>query len=251
MKTYTLERYRNDGIVKQEWTAAKDKAARGNTQRRDIVELSKDSLKKLSFVANNSEVDFTHMVTLTYPANFPRDGQVYKAHLNAFLNHVRRKTGGSYLWFMEFQRRGAAHFHVMLRYEGQGLEYEGGNGGEVGSKLAIAWAGIVGESGGEREKHERWGLNCQRIKSANGAARYVAKYAAKADQKAVPEWLPSVGRFWGNSRDVTPRVRETVERIPLHEFPGERLYTITLEIEGENIEIVNPYRYQFRLGTGE
>lgn len=46
----------------------------------------------------------------------------------------------------------------------------------------------------------------QDIRSEDGAARYVTKYATKPYQKQVPDWYSDVGRFWGASRDVKAEI---------------------------------------------
>lgn len=55
-------------------------------------------------------------VTLTYPADWPRQGPRAKAQLQAFKRWWERETGLPAMgaWKMEFQRRGAPHFHLLL-----------------------------------------------------------------------------------------------------------------------------------------
>ncbi|GAH86880.1 unnamed protein product, partial [marine sediment metagenome] len=55
------------------------------------------------------------MVTLTYPAVFPKNGKVVKKHLNVMLKWLKyRLPAKNYLWFFEWQRRGAPHVHILL-----------------------------------------------------------------------------------------------------------------------------------------
>lgn len=160
---------------------------------------SKKSRQRLAFVANNTNVVFRTMVTLTYPKDFPADGKRVKKHLNAFLVWCRRRFDSpSYIWFLEFQRRGAPHIHLLIdtptpqHKAGRCLLY-----GEV----AQEWYNIVGS---DDPKHLAAGTRVERIRKPDGAARYCLKYAYKMKQKCVPELYRNVGRFWGCSRDVKP-----------------------------------------------
>src|SRR5512146_128055 len=101
--------YRCDVVVLRKG----DRKSGHKSTRGVITMLSDDSLKRLAFVANNANVDFRSMITLTYPNEFPVSGKVCKQHLDAMLKALKRKCGDGlqYLWFLEFQKRGAPHFH--------------------------------------------------------------------------------------------------------------------------------------------
>jgi hypothetical protein len=121
------------------------------------------------------------MVTLTYPGEFSTDGKVVKKHLKAILRWLRAK-GLSGLWWLEFQSRGAPHFHIYL------------TGRVDKDDLSRKWYDIVG-SGDIR--HLRAGTNVQTIQKPHAVAAYAAKYARKQQQKDVPAAYEDVGRFWG------------------------------------------------------
>jgi len=168
-------------------------------QRGEIVYLSRKSRKRLAFIANNTHVRFQTMVTLTYPKEYSNDGKSVKKDLHAFLVWVRRRFARpAYLWFLEFQKRGAPHIHLLLDYPlpvgkaARALLY-----GEVSQQ----WYTTVGS---EDPFHLAAGTRCERIRKPDGAARYCLKYAYKTKQKCVPAPYRNVGRFWGCSRDVTP-----------------------------------------------
>lgn len=162
--------------------------------------LSKKSRRRLAFVANNTQVVFRTMVTLTYPKQFETDGQIVKGHLRTFLQWCRdRFDRPSYLWFLEFQRRGAPHIHILLDCP---LPSDKDERVELFYIVARRWYEIVG-SGDVR--HRAAGTRCEGIRKPDGAARYCLKYAYKTEQKCVPKAYQNVGRFWGCSRDVTPR----------------------------------------------
>jgi len=139
--------------------------------------------------------EYEHMVTLTYPEGYPSDGAEVKNHLRRFLQEVRRwddrycrqvgVPSGSHssFWFLEFQRRGAPHFHIFLN--------------RCPSKewVSSKWYGIVGS---EDIRHFQAGTRTEKLKSGRtGTISYASKYAAKLEQKSVPEGYENVGRFWG------------------------------------------------------
>jgi hypothetical protein len=54
-------------------------------------------------------------VTLTYPRSWPRDPATWKKDLDTFGKRLRRRYPTlSAVWRMEFQGRGAPHFHLIL-----------------------------------------------------------------------------------------------------------------------------------------
>lgn len=163
--------------------------------------LSKKSRQRLAFVANNTRIVFRSMITLTYPKEYPTDGKSVKAHLNAFLVWARRRfVSPSYLWFLEFQKRGAPHIHILLDYPMPQDDVQRFN---LFQSVSKKWYETV-DSGDLL--HLMAGTRCERIRKPDGAARYCLKYAYKTKQKCVPVGFRDVGRFWGCSRDVPPEV---------------------------------------------
>ena len=77
------------------------------------------SLSELDLAPLYMSADFPAMVTLTYPGDWKTvapDGAVVKGHLQAFFKRYRRSWGEDLkcIWKLEFQRRGAPHFHLLL-----------------------------------------------------------------------------------------------------------------------------------------
>lgn len=182
---------------------------------------SRKSRERLRFVAQNTSVRFRNMITLTYPREYPKDGKLVKWHLNAFLTWLRKDTKGcSYLWFLEFQARGAPHVHILFdtpfpRANADGLK-------AFRFRVSAAWYAIVGS---KDTRHLSAGTRVERLRKPDGAARYATKYAMKMRQKCVPPEYRNVGRFWGASRDVKPepegftRATEDDIREELAEWP--------------------------------
>jgi len=161
--------------------------------RKPLTRLSQRSLLAMGHKLRNCGVRFSSLLTLTYPERFTNDGRLVKRHLDSFLKAFRRRYGKrAYAWFLEFQERGAPHFHMLTTVEGFEIDREW---------LGRVWSRIV--DGGEkcRRVHahvKQW----ETIKKEDGATRYVAKYAKKQKQKQVPAAFQNVGAFWGTSRDV-------------------------------------------------
>lgn len=187
-----MDVYRCDVVVRRQRQAVRETVA---TPRGCITELSLDSRKRLAFIVCNTSVLLRMMVTLTYPALFPSDGKTVKRHLNTFLMWCRRRWGKglSYVWFLEFQKRGAPHIHLLLSPIRKRSDVDA---------VANAWYRIVASGD---EKHLRAGTRTEQIRKPDGAARYACKYALKTYQKMVPSEYQNVGRFWGVSKDVTPQ----------------------------------------------
>jgi hypothetical protein len=192
-----VELYDNDAVVlRADRPGQRDPPPRG-----DVTVFSWKSRKRLAFIAANTPVKFTSMCTLTYPREWPTDGRTVKRHLNTFLTALRRRCPNvEYLWFIEFQRRGAPHFHILIR----GLRVNR----DTQYWTSLHWYTIC-DTGDER--HLRAGVRLERIRVPNGAARYAVKYAYKMKQKRVPDGYQNVGRFWGHSSNVKPQPNATIQ----------------------------------------
>ena len=149
--------------------------------REKIKGFSQSSERRLNFLIRNSISEWTTLLTLTYPAEYPNDGKVCKSQLRAFTEFLRRQET-KYVWVLEFQARGAPHFHLLLS-------------GKIDKDLvAVRWYEIVGTGD---EKHLRAGTRIERLRNPEKAPWYMSNYVAKLKQKSVPESFKNVGRFWG------------------------------------------------------
>lgn len=170
--------------VKIRVTGVKDKplVMMEKPKRGNIVYLAKGSVRRLDEAVRWMEPFSNGLVTLTYPGEFPWDGRLVKTHLSRMLKWLQRQGVEHYLWCLEFQKRGAPHFHIIVDYF-------------VEKDLVSAqWYKIVG-SGDER--HLRAGTKCETVRSRGGLCHYMKQYIRKQGQKEVPEEYLSVGRFWG------------------------------------------------------
>lgn len=169
------------------------------TTRGSISGLSPGSAGRMRRYLRECLPEYTIMLTLTYPGFYPSNGETVKNHLKRFLQECKRyvaRNGGdverfSAFWFLEFQSRGAPHFHIFLTDQ---LPKEW---------VALTWYYIVDS---EDERHLRAGTRIETIRAGkSGIMAYASKYAAKHEQKEVPPDYERVGRFWGvtGRRDTT------------------------------------------------
>lgn len=172
---------RRRSITFTRYTAGAETPAQ-KSSRTKIVGWNDGMARRLGNYIENFRQDFSVMGTLTYPAAYPCNGDEVKAHWRAFVERLRRTgwmdKGGSLVWFLEFQDRGAPHFHF-LATNFVGKEW-----------VAKAWAEITNGDASSCSRMEtlRW---------ADSAGAYARKYAMKSEQKTVPPGFERIGRMWG------------------------------------------------------
>lgn len=157
--------------------------------RGPIERFSGRSKSRLAAYLATCTARYQYMGTLTYGVDFPSWGPDAKRHLDLFLQwllrRMRRLSGSpadeSICWFLEFQKRGAPHFHLFYTRRIPWKE------------AAQQWARIIGDPGIWRTSTRFEKLNSGR----GGTVSYARKYAAKLTQKVVPHGYEGVGRFWG------------------------------------------------------
>jgi len=136
--------------------------------------------------------DYTVMLTLTYPFSYPSNGRETKEHLRRFLQELKRAASRekgiaieshSSFWFLEFQQRGAPHYHIFTTWAPDK------------DWVARRWYEIVNS---EDIRHLHAGTRTEYLRQARaGTISYASKYAAKLEQKVCPENYENVGRWWG------------------------------------------------------
>lgn len=156
------------------------------SKRSKVIRFTKKSERNLRLIVRNSEDIWKVWIDLTYPESFPIDGKKCKSHLNSFLQFLRRKKI-PYLWRLEFQKRNAPHFHLLVSDFVDMRE------------IKERWYSIVGSGD---ENHYNAGTSADWIKSKRQLYYRVQKYLLKRDQSIVPEGFENVGRFWGASRNI-------------------------------------------------
>lgn len=181
---FQVEVYNHDAKIIRIDEEGKKRPRKGGGLRKTISKFSKKSAKNLKFHMNNSKVKFSNMITLTYPSEYSNNGTEIKYHLNRFTKFLKSKDC-QYTWVIEFQKRGAPHFHLITDTHIDKNE------------VSKVWYEIVNSGD---EKHLQAGTRCEKLRLGRvGAKSYVRKYINKAEQKEVPEDYKNVGRFWGHS----------------------------------------------------
>lgn len=230
-------------------------------KRSEATEISKKSLDELRFVGMNTDVNFRSIVTLTYPGDYPTDGKAVKKHLNSLLTRFRSEFEGmAYIWVIEFQVRGAPHYHIVTDIDLEAIE------GKIVKKrrragkyttnidlekwLARTWNRIIFDNkywspkAEDKEKHLRAGVAWETIWSKDGGAKYIAKYASKPYQKQIPEKYQNIGRAWGCSRNVRKQINKitslNMDGVPVAE---DEVMHMLKELEWDNYKSVEKLGY--------
>lgn len=199
-------------LVKVAYVEPKLESSIGVSSRRGkITMFSRKSRKRL--LEMTARLDLAKLtqsapiifITLTYAASFPEPMQA-KAHLRALLERIRRiEPNSSGIWRMEFQERGAPHFHIIF-FNLPFIDKE---------VLNNIWGDIIGieywdySQGWPRPPFTR----VEAIRNPRKAMAYVSKYVAKSEDTGGGGFnnLPylhangGLGRVWGvfNSKALT------------------------------------------------
>src|SRR4029453_5925859 len=98
--------------VHRECKLTKEQISHGT--RKAISSLSRSSLVRLAYLTANTSTRFKSILTLTFLS--PPNLKEAKRQLNKLLVSLSRKLERplKYLWFLEFQVSGKAHFHLLM-----------------------------------------------------------------------------------------------------------------------------------------
>jgi hypothetical protein len=220
---------------------ALDQTPRGGGLRGPVTEFSNSSRRRLfKTLARVRSVGKTDFLTLTYPKAFPDDPETPKRHLDMFIKALQRASPSvGYLWRLEYQKRGAPHFHLLL------FNFQPSWKLAVKRRwVRITWFRIAG--GGDR-KHLRRGADLREAQTRKRLYSYVSKYVAKPaeENKCSPE---TTGRWWGYGGEIdlspylelTLSARETVQlkrlcRAWLKACRGKKGAAFAKHIAGETV----------------
>jgi hypothetical protein len=176
------------GFGRANWESEESSGVCEQPRRGEITEFSARSRQRLRCkIASVCRNELPYFLTLTYPAEWTWDVKLWKRHLKVFSQRFERRfpTAG-FIWKLEFQKRGAPHFHPFVWGipESEGIR-------AIIHFVSEAWFEVVGSAD---QKHCVAGTSVEKIRTVMGAMRYVSGYASKSDQT-----LPGkkVGRYWG------------------------------------------------------
>lgn len=168
-------RTRGESIVRRvPWRRGKVKNFSKKSRRRLLELLARTGNEKLPRV----------FLTLTYPSNMT-DSEKGKQHLRSFLERVRRRyPRASAIWRIEYQKRGAVHFHLLFF----NLPFW------KADNIRQVWSEIIGEQN-PRIRIE----TCRsRKKTTFYMSKYLAKVASEASVSLSNGPYLHAGRHWGS-----------------------------------------------------
>ena len=175
--------------VKPQWNDFEEKQKRGKIS--GFSRKSQSLLRRQMAKIPDKEWVSAFLITLTYPAEFPditsegvfRD--VYKRDLDVIKKRIQRIWDCSGFWVLEFQERGAPHYHfVCFGIDPSKLT-------KFQAWLAKAWFDVVGSGSID---HLKAGTSVELPRTPAKARNYIAKYASKNDSKVEGIYT---GRYWG------------------------------------------------------
>lgn len=194
---------RRRGTKTESWRPKQNLTSWSSKSRTKMLERFA-TLDYSSFQVPDSILGF---ITLTYPKSWQLvapTASASKTHLQSLRKRFERTYGRPLfgIWKMEFQRRGAPHYHILAPIP---------LGREFREWLSVNWTEVVNHPDPkEREKHLLAGTGVDKAKGLNASTAhrisyYFSKHAspnigAKEYQNTPPqEWVDSgsVGRYWG------------------------------------------------------
>jgi hypothetical protein len=209
----------------QFYTDYSDRARKGSRKRKEIYQLSDKSVRNLKFNLRNVMHLMDSISTVTYPDDFPWFGNVIKKHIDILGKRLARK-GIMYVWVMEFQERGAGHFHIFTTkpVDRQWIAkawYEIVDSGDKKHLQAGTSVQYIVEEDDPRLPSDRARYKAQRAKGNRNAKRnyisrseaisYMVSYYKKESQKEVPFGFFKPGRFWSASRGLLQCSKKVVQ----------------------------------------
>lgn len=139
----------------------------------------------IRYLAQVNRPDEAVFITLTY-RSFTDDFAVWKRHLDSFGKFLgRRFLDRCGFWRLEFQQRGAPHFHLLL-WLGDVTELAA-----FERECAAAWCRIIGQ---ETEANLEYGCIVEPVTDWRKSAFYISVYQAKDSQDRDDI---QTGREWG------------------------------------------------------
>ena len=188
----------------------------GGGKRGKIKIFSRASRKRLFEELHKLIFETVTFITLTYPEDFPVTSKIYKAHLKEFRRRIEVKWGKiSAFWRLEFQKRGAPHYHIMF-FDCPPFDH-----------FEISWVWKCVTHTWDMA-HELLGANVRLITDGRQErliAFYVGKYIAKVDERTENSYDEHTGRWWGrwNIEDEKPM------EFTLPDWQAKRAVTFALD----------------------
>lgn len=201
---WTLELYPHGiGGVRDKSSDAVIRGKRDPVLRGKIQTFSDRSrIRLLRKIQQVSRLDSPLFVTLTYADWDDSDSRGWKVNLQRFLRGLRiRFLDACGFWRLEFQSRGAPHFHLALWFDDPPAlpDFE--------AWASERWIETIGDRRFKTQKHA---CKVEFARSARNVMLYLAGHAVKKGQ--VREGLEA-GRYWGILRPELLGIGEPVDSI--------------------------------------
>lgn len=181
-------------------------------EKNDIQSFSKNSRSRLiKLFAQTSFRSYSKMyfLTLTYHEDFPQEFRAFKIQLDRFLKMIRRLDSNlAWIWRLEFQERGAPHYHLVLFWSKKSPKVS-----ELTLKNWVTKAWLTHKAC-RCEDCQRYSTKLTELDTFKKGFNYVCKYSAKPDEKTKPV---NSGRIWGYSNNLE-RYPIKKDSIPLAYF---------------------------------
>lgn len=142
------------------------------------------------------------LVTLTYPREYPSEADTVKTHLANFRRNVdrARPTRYSALWRLEYQKRGAPHFHILMMFEDPVRITS------LQNWARKIWYRVVGS---DDPAHLEHGVDVRPVTvnkhRPGGLMCYLVKYLGKLSSETF-----HTGRIWGEWGELPKVIRVAV-----------------------------------------
>jgi len=161
---------------------------KGGGKRGEIQIFSPESRLRLFKLLHQITFNSVTFITLTYPDEFPDWGEKYKYDLKLFRGQIEYKFGKlPAIWRLEFQARGAPHYHIMY-FDAPFMPV---------AEINNAWAKISDPKNKDEPRKNALDLKFTKdAKEQKLIAYYLSKYIAKVDKNSLPAGCKP-GRFWG------------------------------------------------------
>lgn len=135
----------------------------------------------------------SYFITITYHEEWGVDFKAWKRDIEVFCKRMKRKLEGiGGLWKLEFQKRGAPHYHILISGANEVLS-------EMIKWVTENWADIAHQNS---EHKGKYATNVRRVYSLRHAQHYCAKYMTKdvplyvnPNEDGVLDLIPT-GRIW-------------------------------------------------------
>lgn len=187
-------------------------------QKRKITHFTDKSRRNLSKILarvrwnNYSDVMF---LTLTYHNEYPTSPHAAKIDLANFLKSLLYHFPHiDYLWKLEYQERGAPHFHIIVFFRHESISI---NPHMFQEEIIPLWLQQQGCGCNDCKLHS---VRVDRVRSYRKCSYYVQKYISK---ESYDPGLEHTGRFWGKSQrlniepfdrlDITPNKYLIIRRM--------------------------------------